>query len=210
MRHFRFRAGQVRSTFFLALAIGFPIAGISQEPQPRRRHVAPAITADPPVTATASTATPTVPAEAPVSPDGVTDLPFKGLFRFPAGPAGLEYTEPALTLAGKKVRITGYMVRQAQPIPWAFILSPVPQSLHEREYGLCDDLPMTAIHVFVPRNSQPMVPHLNGPVTVTGVLELGGHEEADGRVSTARIRVLGSVADGIVPVDARANMAVRR
>ena len=102
------------------------------------------------------------------------------------------------------------MVRQAQPVPWAFILSPVPQSLHEREYGLCDDLPMTAIHVFVPRSSQPMVPRLNGPVAVTGILELGGHEEADGRVSTARIRILGPVAEGIVPVDPHPGIAVRR
>ena len=138
------------------------------------------------------------------------ELPFRGLFRFPAGPAGLEYSDGARSLAGRKVRITGYMVRQAQPIPWAFILSPVPQSLHEREYGLCDDLPMTAIHVFVPRSSQPMVPRLNGPVAVTGILELGGREEADGRVSTARVRITGSVAENLVPVGAHLGVAVRR
>jgi len=196
----------------LASTIVVPVGGLAQESMPRRRSVAPAVTVESPGTTSAPASAPSaaVVPEAPISPDGVTELSFRGLFRFPAGPAGIDYTERARALAGKKVRITGYMVRQAQPVPWGFILSPVPQSLHEREYGLCDDLPMTAIHVFVPRSSQPMVPRLNGPVAVTGILELGGHEEADGRVSTARIRVLGPITEGIVPVDPHPSIAVRR
>jgi hypothetical protein len=132
------------------------------------------------------------------SVDGIPELTFRDLFRASPGTGGLEITERAQALAGKPVRLRGYMVRQSQPIPWAFILSPVPQSLHEREYGECDDLPVTAIHVFLPRSSPPIPTRLNGPVTVTGVLELGGREEADGRVSPARIRITGPVSTALV------------
>ena len=140
------------------------------------------------------------PADSPAtrSEDGIPEVSFRDLFRASLGASGLEYTERATALAGKRVRLHGYMVRQTQPIPWAFILSPVPQSLHEREYGECDDLPVTAIHVFLPRSSPPIPARHIGQVTVTGVLELGGHEEADGRVSPARIRITGSVAAGLV------------
>ena len=134
--------------------------------------------------------------------DGIPELTFRDLFRASPGAGGLETTERARALDGKAVTLRGYMVRQSQPIPWAFILSPVPQSLHEREYGECDDLPVTAIHVFLPRSSSPIPTRLNGVVTVTGVLELGGHEEADGRVSPARIRINGPVSTGLVPASA--------
>ncbi len=161
-------------------------------PQPRRRTVV-----EMPMPAV-SEVRPQAESPATRSVDGIPDLTFRDLFRASSGASGLEYTERATALAGKPVRLHGYMVRQTQPIPWAFILSPVPQSLHEREYGECDDLPVTAIHVFLPRSSPPIPARHNGQVTVTGVLELGGHEEADGRVSPARIRITGSVATGLV------------
>ena len=135
------------------------------------------------------------------SADGIPELTFRDLFRASSAAGGLEITERAQALAGKPVRLRGYMVRQSQPIPWAFILSPVPQSLHEREYGECDDLPVTAIHVFLPRSSPPIPTRFNGMVAVTGVLEMGGREEADGRVSPARIRVTGPVSAGLAPVN---------
>ena len=134
------------------------------------------------------------------SPEGIPELTFRDLFRASSAAGGLEVTERAQALAGKPVRLRGYMVRQSQPIPWAFILSPVPQSLHEREYGECDDLPVTAIHVFLPRSSPPIPTRFNGMVSVTGVLELGGREEADGRVSPARIRITGPVSAGLAAV----------
>lgn len=142
------------------------------------------------------------------SPDGIPELTFRDLFRASSGAGGLEVTERALALAGKTVRLRGYMVRQSQPIPWAFILSPVPQSLHEREYGECDDLPVTAIHVFLPRSSPPIPSRFNGMVAVTGVLELGGREEADGRVSPARIRITGPVSAGLAAVPVSTTPAV--
>lgn len=125
----------------------------------------------------------------PPAPEGVADFAISDLFRKPVGPRGLEYSEAARALEGKRVRIAGHMVRQTLPIPFAFLLSPVAQSLHEREYGLCDDLPGSTLHVFLPKGPQPVVPFRPGLVAVTGVLELGPHEEADGRQSVARLRV---------------------
>lgn len=131
--------------------------------------------------------------------NGIPEISFRELFKSTSGGEQLEYTDRAKGLMGKPVRITGYIVRQSQPIPWAFMFSPIPQSIHEQEYGLCDDLPVTAIHVFLPKSAQPIPPRYSGPVSVTGILELGGREEADGRSSVARIRVNGPVAINVVP-----------
>lgn len=137
--------------------------------------------------------------EPKIDANGVAEISFRELFKSTPGGEQLQYTDRAKALAGKPVRITGYIVRQSQPIPWAFMFSPIPQSVHEQEYGLCDDLPVTAIHVFLPRSAQPIPPRYSGPVSVTGVLELGGREEADGRSSVARVRVTGPVAVSVVP-----------
>ena len=115
------------------------------------------------------------------------ELEFGELFKTPVGPRGLEYSEKALSLAGKRVRIRGHMVRQARPIPWCFLFSPVPQTLHEREYGLADDLPMNCLHIRVPKSVAPIVQHRPGSFAITGVLEVGPQEEADERRSVARV-----------------------
>lgn len=115
------------------------------------------------------------------------DLEFGELFKTPVGPRGLEYSEKAFSLAGKRVRIRGHMVRQARPIPWCFLFSPVPQTLHEREYGLADDLPMNCLHIRVPKSAAPIVQHRPGSFAITGVLEIGPQEEADERRSVARV-----------------------
>lgn len=196
--HLRFPfVGRGRSLGFLLVLVNLVSPLMADEPasplpQPRRRPVV-----EMPTPATSEVRPQ---AESPVTrlDDGIPEVSFRDLFRASSGASGLEYTERATALAGKPVKLHGYMVRQTQPIPWAFILSPVPQSLHEREYGECDDLPVTAIHVFLPRSSPPIPARHNGQVTVTGVLELGGHEEADGRVSPARIQITGSVATALV------------
>ena len=121
--------------------------------------------------------------------DGVTELPFGKLLVMPIGPAGLELSTDAKKAVGKPVRIVGHMVRQMQPIPWTFLLSPVPQSLHEREYFLCDALPASAVRVHMPKGPQPIVPYRPGLVAVTGILTTEGPEESDGRSSAARLVV---------------------
>lgn len=122
-------------------------------------------------------------------PPGVTQVEWSDFFKMPVGPRGLEFTEKLRALDGKRVRILGYMVRQGQPTPWKILLTPLPCSTHEREYGLAEDLPPHTVHVFVDRSSPPVVPFTPGPLLLTGVLGIGNRDEADGRVSSVRLQL---------------------
>lgn len=123
----------------------------------------------------------------PPLPEGVTDLQFGEIYRTPVGPAGLEFTDKARQLAGQRVRMMGYMIRQSQPVPWCFLFSHAPLRLHEREYGFAEDLPASAIHVFVQKSALPIVPYTPGRLLLTGTLQLGPQQEPDGRVSHVRM-----------------------
>lgn len=125
----------------------------------------------------------------PPPPEGVVDFSLTELLIASRTGSGVDYSPRAKELDGKMVRINGYMVRQASPIPWAILFSPVPQSAHEREYFLCDDLPISTIHVFFPKSAQPIVPFHPEMVAIIGRLELGGRSEADERTSLARLFV---------------------
>jgi hypothetical protein len=119
----------------------------------------------------------------------VQDLKFSEFFRSPAGPLGLEPTAKLLGLAGQRVRILGFMVRQTKPSPGVAILAPFALATNEFEYGLADDFPPNVVFVEVPRFADLAVPHTPGPLLLTGTLELGRREEADGRVSLVRLRL---------------------
>ncbi len=119
----------------------------------------------------------------------IPELSLGELFRRPVGPRGLEFSDRARELSGRTVRMSGYIARQAIPIPFAALLTPRPITLHEREYGLAEDLPANIVHVFFARSAQPFLLRSQSPVTLTGVLEIGPHEEADGRISQVRLRV---------------------
>ena len=140
----------------------------------------------------------------PSLPEGVAEFSFNRLLVTPVGPAGLELSADAKKLMGQPVRLVGHMVRQTQPIPWTFLLSPVPQSLHEREYFLCDNLPANAVRVQVPKGSQPIVPYQAGLVAVTGILTEEGPAESDGRSSAARLLLRRGDTNGMVFVTAYA------
>lgn len=136
----------------------------------------------------------------PPPPDGVSDFSLTELLVASNNGSGVDYSPRARELDGKLVRVNGYMVRQASPIPWAILLSPVPQSAHEREYFLCDDLPISTIHIFMPRSAQPLVPFHPEMVAIIGRLELGGRTEADERTSMARVFVKPGQVDAMVSV----------
>jgi hypothetical protein len=123
----------------------------------------------------------------PPAPAGVTDLRFDEFFKFPVGRSGLEYTDKMRQLDGKKVRIAGYMALQDEPKPGLFLLCPTPFTLHEHEYGLAEDLPATTLHVVETTRPGEIVPHTPGVLVLTGTLHVGSREEADGRVSIARL-----------------------
>lgn len=126
----------------------------------------------------------------PPLPPGVTNLKFGELFIHPVGPRGLAFSRRAKELDGKRVRMIGYMVEQERPVPGQFLFCQMPMVLHEDEYGFCEDLPPTLVHVLVSekQDAKP-VPFAPGLSMVTGTLQLGNREEPDGRISGIRLRL---------------------
>src|SRR5262245_25084060 len=62
-------------------------------------------------------------ARLPVPDAGVADVSFREFFA-PAGDAGLEYSARLRELAGKRVRLVGYMVREPKRQRGVFVLAP--------------------------------------------------------------------------------------
>ena len=120
-------------------------------------------------------------------PDGVTELKFSEFFVSPIGERGLRLTDKLRGLAGKRVRVLGYMAQQEQPVPGMFLFSAIPVRLNEEHYGLADDLPAATLFVSMPKNRDQVVPHTPGLMLLTGTLSVGNQEEADGRISTVRL-----------------------
>lgn len=159
----------------------------------------------------------------PKIPDGVELLRFDDFYKKPVGKYGLEYSERVQALAGKRVRILGFMVRQEKPVPGLVLLAPYALVTNEAEYGLCDDFPPEILFVHLPEGrlagrglgkmdapfASPLfaetghehchsdhegavarersAPWIPGPLLLTGKLETGRREEADGRVSHVRL-----------------------
>jgi hypothetical protein len=94
------------------------------------------------------------------------------------------------------------MVGEDAPSPRQFLLAPLPLQLHEREYGLADDLPPTVVHVDLPPDETGPVTFTPGWLLLTGTLELGPREEANGRVSSIRLRLDPRPAPGAAPAAA--------
>lgn len=125
----------------------------------------------------------------PAAPEGVTDLFFDEFFKTPVGPRGLDMTDRLTEMNGKKVRILGYMVRQSKATPWTLLLAPMPLIAHEGEFALAEDLPPSTVRVLLPRNSNPITPYTPGLLLLTGKLDIGDREEADGRHSLVRLHL---------------------
>lgn len=172
------------------------VCAFAAEPKHSRR--APKLAA---ASAPAATTTPSAPqprpsellrtkvAALPPAPDGVSDLHFDEFFKMPVGPKGLEITERLSSFHDKRVRILGFMVKQAQATPWTLLLAPMPLISHEKEFGLAEDLPPTTVRVILPRNPAPVTPFTPGLMLLTGRLEVGDQEEADGRHSMVRLHL---------------------
>ena len=130
---------------------------------------------------------------------------FGKVFKRPAGPKGLEYTGEARALDGKKVRMTGYMVRHWHEDASVFLFTEHPRVLNVAEYGLADDLPPEAVHVIqevLPGRAPDWV---RQQLVVYGRMELGPRQEQDGRVSQVRLH-----AERITAEDGRTLVEVRR
>lgn len=134
----------------------------------------------------------------PPAPDGVTDLDFPEFFG-PIGDRGLELSSKLRSLAGQRVRLVGFMVRQTLPTVGVLLLASQPIQTDEVEYGACDDLPPQIVRVFVPLSSETQVPLTPGPLLLTGRLELGQRSEPDGRNSFIRLHLDAPVLTPLVP-----------
>lgn len=111
------------------------------------------------------------------------------IFKTPAGPNGLEYTEQAQSLAGKKVRIPGHMVRHAHADPRLFLFAPNAMVLNQSEFGISDDFPPYGLHVITAPPAGKAANYQHEKLLLLGTLELGPHTEVDGRVSHVRLRL---------------------
>lgn len=123
------------------------------------------------------------------APEGMSDLKFREFFRLPIGPRGLEPSEKLIALAGKRVRIVGYMARQETPIEDVFVFSPVPATLGDEDESLADDLPASVVFVHAAQANGKPIPYFPGLLRLSGTLSVGPHEEADGHVSTVRLQL---------------------
>jgi hypothetical protein len=134
-------------------------------------------------------AAPQAPAEQkiPPLPPGVTELKFSEFFVSPIGPRGLQFTEKLSGLDGKRVRLLGYMVRQEGGLPGKFLFTAIPVQLHDHDSALADDLPPAVVHATVPTCLDRAVPYAPGLMLLTGTLNIGPREEADGRMSIVRL-----------------------
>ena len=125
--------------------------------------------------------------ELPPPRAGVASIKFGEFFRIPIGPLGLEPTEKLMALNGKRVRLVGYMVKEETPTAGRFLLSPLPVSLGDEDESLSDDLPATAVSVHLQGSKNQGTPYVGGLIQITGNLEVGAKDEADGRVSSVRL-----------------------
>jgi hypothetical protein len=126
------------------------------------------------------------PDSAGVAETDATVIAFDEFF-LPPGRRGLEFTEKARSLEGKRVRIEGFMVRRCNHVPGQVMVAPRPVTLHEHEMGFADDLPMATVFVIAPTHDRFTLPYVRVPLAVEGTLELGNRVEPDGRVSSIRI-----------------------
>jgi len=134
-------------------------------------------------------AAPKIPLEQkiPPPPAGVTELKFSEFFVMPIGDRGLTLTVKLRSLEGQRVRMLGYMVRQEGGLPGQFLFTAMPVQLHDHDSALADDLPPATVHVTVPTCLDRPVPYAPGLMLLTGTLNIGLHEEADGRMSVVRL-----------------------
>lgn len=105
---------------------------------------------------------------------------------FVPSPRELRPSPRLRALEGRRVRLTGFMVRMEDPPKGAFYLAARPIACDESGAGT-GDLPPEAVRVAVRSSPGATVPWVPRPLEVTGVLELGPQADESGRVSSIRL-----------------------
>lgn len=150
------------------------------------------------------------PLAAPYVDSSSVALKFEEIFVMPAGPNGLEYTAKTRALDGKRVALTGFMLRNDNIDPAIFFFCETQHAYDEREEGLADSLPPSLVQVILPvkKNSAPA--WRQEKLTLYGTLELGPRQEQSGRVSHIRLQcdAVTDAATG-VPLELRKPVALQ-
>ncbi len=119
---------------------------------------------------------------------GVAELRFRDIYQNPVGPLGLELSERARTLDGKRVRMVGFMVAEEHATPGGFMFAPLPAAVGHDDEALADDLPPSTVFVRLESAPEATVPHLPGLLALHGTLSVGARSEpAFGRISSVRL-----------------------
>ena len=126
----------------------------------------------------------------PMPEPAAAELKFGDMFKRPVGPRGLEPSAKLLALDGQRVRLVGYMARQAAEldVPGLMILVPLPVALGDEDESFADDLPASAAYIHLAGSPGALLPYQPGLLSLTGTLELGPRAEPDGRVSFVRLQ----------------------
>ncbi|OYT91521.1 MAG: hypothetical protein CFE43_12825 [Burkholderiales bacterium PBB3] len=106
-----------------------------------------------------------------------------------------EISEHLRQAEGKRVRLVGYMLPQAQARPGGFLLTARPCRVDELRASGGDGQAPVAVRVMLDDAHQGWtVPHLDGLVEVSGVLQVGRHTDADGHSAWATLQLLPETA----------------
>lgn len=71
-----------------------------------------------------------------------------------------------------------------------FILAPLPLEMHEHSDGEADDLPASAIFVYLDQSQKALyVAHTSGLLAIQGTIKVGRYEDEDGRVSWVQLQL---------------------
>jgi hypothetical protein len=102
--------------------------------------------------------------------------------------ARLQPSEKLRSLAGKRVRLVGFMARLELPPTGAFYLVPRPIHCDESGGGTAD-LPPESVLVLSAASTGKVVPFLEGALELTGTFELGNAPDSEGRIAAFRLRL---------------------
>ncbi|HVO11355.1 MAG TPA: hypothetical protein VMX54_11495 [Vicinamibacteria bacterium] len=117
---------------------------------------------------------------------------------FEPSPRELRPSARLLSLAGKRVKLVGFMAEMESPPTGGFYLCAAPVTATEAGGGTAD-LPPDAVFVVVKSAAGKPLQHIARPLEVTGVLELGPVTHEDGRVSSLRVLLDGPAPSSTTP-----------
>ena len=117
--------------------------------------------------------------------DSLPTLELRALFE--PGPK-LKPSAAAIALAGKRVRLAGFMAELESPLKGAFYLVPRPVHCDEAGGGTAD-LPPESVLVTIAWSAEKLIRFVPGAIEATGTFEVGNRADEAGRTSNFRLRL---------------------